>query len=88
MYFVYILKSLKDFKTYAGYAEDVLIRLRQHNSGRVDATRNRRPFEVLYVEQATTLDDAKKREVYWKTGGGRRKLKKYFQSGFPPINLS
>lgn len=88
MYFIYILKSLKDFKTYAGYAENVLIRLKQHNSGKVYATRNRRPLEILYIEKVATLDYAKKRETYWKAGGGRRKLQKYFKTGFPPINLS
>ncbi|OGL66851.1 hypothetical protein A3F52_05210 [Candidatus Uhrbacteria bacterium RIFCSPHIGHO2_12_FULL_47_11] len=84
MFFVYILKSLKDQRTYTGYAGNVVGRLREHNQGKVDATKNRRPFIVLYTECYTTEQEAKKREHYWKSGSGRRKLKKYFNEGFPP----
>ena len=85
MYKVYILKSLKDYKTYTGYTDDVEKRLNQHNQGKVQATKNRRPFEILYLENCPGLKEAKYREKYWKSGAGRRKLKKYFKEGFPPI---
>ncbi len=85
MYTVYILKSLKDLKTYAGYAENAENRLREHNLGKVKATKNRRPFVILYLENFQELAEAKRREKYWKSGAGRRKLKKYFREGFPPI---
>ena len=81
---VYILQSLKDNRTYVGYAIDVWARLLEHNSGKVRATKHRRPLEVLYTELCKTLKDAKRREKYWKSGGGRRKLKLYFKEGFPP----
>lgn len=84
MYDVYILKSLKDFRTYTGYAKDAESRLKEHNSGKVNATKNRRPLKILYTEKALTLAVAKKRELYWKSGVGRRKLKQYFKTGFPP----
>jgi|SRR3989344_1317265 len=85
MYFVYILKSLKDKRTYTGYAKDVSIRFLEHNSGKVKATRKRRPFGLLFIEKCDNLANAKRREIYWKSGAGRRKLKEYFIKGFPPI---
>ncbi|MBX4186740.1 MAG: GIY-YIG nuclease family protein [Candidatus Doudnabacteria bacterium] len=85
MYQVYILISLKDSHTYVGYAKDAKFRLKDHNLGRVNATRMRRPLEIIYIENVETLRYAKQRELYWKSGGGRRKLKQYFEKGFPPI---
>lgn len=84
MYTVYILQSLKDLKTYTGYTEDLKLRLQRHNSGRVTATKNRRPLIIIFTENMQSLIDAKKRELYWKSGGGRRKLESYFKFGFPP----
>lgn len=78
MHFVYLLKSLKDNKTYVGYTSDLDARLELHNSGRVLATKYRRPFKLLFSEQFEDVKEAKKREKYWKNGGGRRKLKQLF----------
>ena len=84
MYKVYILQSLKDLRTYVGYTIDIQKRLSEHNSGKVDATENRRPLKVLFTENAISLSDAKHRELYWKSGGGRRRLKIFFKTKFPP----
>lgn len=78
MFFVYILQSLKDHKTYTGFTNNVEERLHQHNTGQVKATQFRRPFKILFTEQFQTIAEAKKRELYWKSGAGRRKLKEYF----------
>lgn len=78
MFYVYILQSLKDFRTYTGFTSNVGERLHQHNIGQVKATQYRRPFKILFTEQFTTMVEAKKRELYWKSGAGRRKLKEYF----------
>lgn len=78
MFYVYILQSLKDLKTYTGFTNDIDERLRQHNSGQVKATQYRRPFKILFTEQFTTSAEAKRRESYWKAGAGRRKLKEFF----------
>ena len=59
MYQVYILKSLKDFRTYTGYAQDAKERLKDHNAGRVGATKKRRPLEIIYTENIETLKYAK-----------------------------
>ena len=44
-YFVYILKSLKDDKNYAGYTKNLELRFEQHINGEVDSTKYRRPLE-------------------------------------------
>ena len=79
MYFVYILQSLKDLRTYVGFTDNFDRRLKQHNSGLVKSTKHRIPFKVLYYEVSTTSKEAKKRELWYKSGAGRRKLKEYFQ---------
>lgn len=78
MYFIYILQSLKDIRTYVGYSKDVNNRLIQHNFGQVPATKNRRPLKLIFTESFTTEQEAKRRELYWKSGAGRRKMKSLF----------
>lgn len=80
MYTVYILQSEKDRRTYIGYTKDFGNRLKLHNSGQVNATKHRFPFTILFTEEFQNEQEAKKRELYWKSGAGRRKLKEYFSN--------
>jgi putative endonuclease len=84
MYYIYVLQGSKDNKTYIGYTANLAERLEYHNSGRVPATKHRGPLKLLFSEEFPKMTEAKKREQYWKSGAGRRKLKQYFQEGFPP----
>jgi putative endonuclease len=70
MYFVYILKSLKDGKLYTGCTDDVERRLVEHNSGKSTATRNRRPLVLVHSESFESKSDALKREYFLKTKKG------------------
>ena len=79
MYYVYILQSSKDKKTYTGYTKNLNVRLSLHNGGRVLATKYRRPLELLLSEDFETLEEAKKRELWWKRSSGRKRLKKLFE---------
>lgn len=79
MYFIYILQSSKDYRTYVGYSHDVQNRLAQHNAGQVPATKDRRPLKLIFTESFKTEQEAKKRELYWKSGAGRRKMKNLFK---------
>ena len=83
MYYLYILKSEKDQRTYTGYTKNLKKRLQEHNNGEVAATRNRRPLKVIYFENCATREQAKRREIYWKSGAGRRNLQRIY-NGFPP----
>ncbi|MDO8611038.1 MAG: GIY-YIG nuclease family protein [bacterium] len=78
MYYDYILQSLKDRKTYVGYTDDFERRFKQHNSGQSKSTKYRAPFILLFKEEFNSQTDAKRRELWWKSGVGRRELKKYF----------
>ena len=47
MYYVYLLKSLKDGRYYIGQTQDLQERLAYHNTGRSTYTRDRGPWELL-----------------------------------------
>lgn len=76
MYFVYVLRSVKDSKTYVGCTKDLDNRIKEHNSGEVKSTKNRTPFTLWYSEEFTDKFEAFKREHHFKTGWGRRQLRK------------
>lgn len=80
MYFVYILQSQKDNRTYVGSTDNFERRFKEHNSGRSKATKHRAPFILLFKEVYDSREEAKKREMWWKSGAGRRKLKEYFEN--------
>ena len=62
MWYVYVLKSLKDGRHYIGSTSDLDKRVLRHNRGGNISTRNRRPFELIYSEQYNTKAEAMKRE--------------------------
>lgn len=75
MYFIYILRSLRNNKRYTGLTQkDPEIRLKEHNSGSNNYSRNNRPFVLLYSEKFSSFEQAQKRERFLKTGKGRRFL--------------
>ncbi|MBI4974174.1 GIY-YIG nuclease family protein [Candidatus Roizmanbacteria bacterium] len=76
MYYVYVLKSQKDRQLYTGYSSDLRSRLNDHNNGKVDITKHRRPFSLIYYEAYLHQQDATAREKYLKTQWGRNYLKR------------
>ena len=72
MYFVYILQSLKDNKTYVGYTDNFERRFHQHNSGLVKSTSHGYPFKLLFKEEFVESSEAKRRELWWKSGAGKK----------------
>lgn len=76
MYYVYVLQSLKDRKLYVGQTNNLKRRFAEHNEGKVDATKNRIPFRLVYYEACNISDDAIAREKDLKTGFGRAYLKR------------
>ena len=75
MYYVYVLQSLKDKQFYVGYTDDLKNRLREHNSGRIVSTKDRKPLRLVYYEACLNQQDATKREKYLKTAWGKRYIK-------------
>ncbi len=80
MYFIYVLESLVDQHLYVGYSDNIKRRLDEHNSGKVLATRNRRPFKVIHLEGFVNQQDATSREKFYKTGWGRTHLKRILKN--------
>jgi putative endonuclease len=76
MYYTYILKCA-DMTLYIGSTNDLVRRLRQHNTLKSGAhyTKIRRPVMLVYSETFATAGDAKKREAVLKTWKRREKLK-------------
>lgn len=76
MYIVYVLKSLKDGKTYIGCTQDLGNRIKEHNTGEVKSTKSRIPLILWYKEEFFDKFKAYKREQHFKTAWGRRQLRK------------
>ena len=77
MYYVYVLKSTKNNKRYTGFtAKAPNERAYEHNTGSSAWTRRNKPFELVYTELFSDKKTALEREMYFKTGEGRRFLDK------------
>ncbi len=79
-YYVYILKSLKDNKSYTGYAENLKLRFEKHQKGHVSSTKDRRPLKLIYYEACLDKKDAIHREKYLKTYLGKMFIKNRLKS--------
>lgn len=62
MFYVYMLKSLKDRSLYIGFTPDLRMRMEKHNQGLVTSTKNLRPLELIYYEAYKHKHDAIIRE--------------------------
>ena len=76
MYYVYVVRSLRDHQFYTGCTQDLRKRLMQHEAGEVVSTRLRIPLKLVYYEAYLNADDAYRRERYLKSGLGKRDLRK------------
>ena len=79
-YYVYILKSGKDKKFYTGYTNNLKLRFEQHQKGKVESTKDRRPLKLIYYEACLNQQDATHREKYLKTYHGKSFLRKRLKS--------
>ena len=77
MFYVYVLKSRRNGKTYTGHTENLGKRLSQHNT-----EKNKRkfscvngPWDLMFFENFETRSDAMRREKFLKSGKGRECIK-------------
>ena len=70
-YYLYILEN-KDGRHYIGVSQDVINRLKEHNSGMVRSTKFYKPWQIIYREAYESRVDARKREVVLKTNYNER----------------
>ena len=75
MFFVYAIKSEKDGRIYVGMSADVEVRLKEHNAGKTKSTKRFKPWRLIYKEEVIYRIEARKREIYLKSGIGKEFLK-------------
>ena len=62
MFYVYILRSMKNNNLYTGSTNDLRKRFEEHNAGKSEYTKKYRPYEIVYYEAYKSEVDARKRE--------------------------
>jgi putative endonuclease len=80
MYYTYVLQSLKDSQFYAGFTENLKLRFEHHSKGQVESTWQRRPLKLIYYEACLRIEDAIRREKYFKSYHGKMFLKRRLKS--------
>ena len=79
MYYVYLLRSLKDSsKTYIGYTTDIEQRLETHNAGRSPHTKQDKPWKLVTYIAFESEIKALEFEKYIKVGSGHAFAKRRF----------
>ena len=74
-YYIHVLLSPRDRKFYVGYTTDLKRRLTEHLRGLVTSTKFRRPLKLIHYEYFINRTDAKAREIFLKSGFGRKQLR-------------
>ncbi|MGB3590120.1 MAG: GIY-YIG nuclease family protein [Nonlabens sp.] len=73
---VYAISSTSRNYIYVGMTSKIKIRLKRYNDGLNKTTAPYAPFKLLFTEEvAGTQLYARKREKYWKSVTGKRKLR-------------
>jgi putative endonuclease len=80
MYKVYVLKDELG-KLYKGVTNNIERRLREHRLGKTITTSRMEKLELAYSEEFDNFEEARKRELYFKSAAGRRYLKKILNKG-------
>lgn len=77
MYYVYVLRSLKDGNLYIGQTGNLEKRFSEHNSGLCKSTKSRKPFKLVYCEEYQTRSEAMRREKELKSSKERARIKEF-----------
>lgn len=79
MPFVYVIQS-KEGLIYVGSTIDIDKRLYQHNNKLAGWTKRGNDWKIIQLEEYDTLSEARKREMWYKTGIGREAIKRIISS--------
>lgn len=79
--YVYILKSMSCGQYYVGSTTDIKTRLYFHNSGRVIATKNKRPYELMFFQEFESIKVAKRIETKIKVWKRKDFIEKILNDG-------
>jgi len=80
---IYVLESIVSGTRYVGMTNNIVRRLREHNSGTMKSTKAFVPWKVIYIEEVDSRLEGRKREKYLKSSAGRRYLQKILASYLP-----
>lgn len=75
MYYTYGIKSLSRNYIYVGLTDNVQRRFGEHQNGKNKTTKPYTPYKIILVEEFPTRLEARKREIYLKSGIGKEFLK-------------
>ncbi len=62
-------------KSYVDMSDNIERRLIEHNTGKTKTTKYGGPWKVLHFEKLESIEEARNREKYYKSGAGRIKIK-------------
>ena len=82
IYYFYILKC-SDGTKYYGHTNNLEERLKDHLTGQVLSTKDKRPLELAYWEELETRSEAFKREMQFKNGKTRKETIEKLIDSFP-----
>jgi len=71
MFYCYILLSSKSHIFYYGSTNDLQLRLKLHNEGKVPSTKPHLPWDLVWYGAFTTENEARDFERYLKSGSGK-----------------
>ena len=70
-FYVYILLDKTGNHNYTGKTNNLGRRLAEHNQGKHVSTKAFSPWKMVYTEEFSSEQEARKREAYLKSGSGR-----------------
>ena len=74
MIYLYVIQSLNHNFRYVGITNNLEKRIEQHNRGYNISTKQYKPFKLLLSESFNDYKEARQREVFLKSGQGRKFL--------------
>jgi len=74
MIYVYVIKSQNKKFRYVGITDNIIRRIKEHNSGKNKSTAFFTPFDLVLKEEYADYIEARKREKFLKSGQGRKFL--------------
>ena len=79
MFYTYALRNLQRNYIYVGLTDNLERRINEHQSGKNKTTRPYRPFELIFSESFPNRIEARKNEIYLKSGIGKEFLKRLIE---------
>jgi putative endonuclease len=75
MHYVYVIKSVNRNYIYVGISDDIERRFSEYQNGKNKTTKPYAPFIIIHSEAFETRTEARKREIYLKSGIGKEYIK-------------